>query len=572
MKKNWHILQPDDGFVRKIQSALKCGRHMGIVLANRNMAEPEKLPEFINPALSGLRSPWLLKDMDKAVRRIARALKRREKILIFGDYDVDGVAATSILLEFLTAAGARVSHYIPHRIQEGYSLSTAHITDVAAPEKVDLIITVDCGISAHDAVAAAAEKGVDVVITDHHRLDGLPPPAAAAVNPKRPDCESGLDFLAGAGVALYVAIGLRKHLRDIGFWKDTPEPNLLGLCDLAALGTAADQVPMVDENRILTRAGIDLINRGPRTGLDALMKTSGIAGREIDSEDILFRLAPRLNAAGRMDHAGQAVDLLLSKDPGRARKAARRLSALNEDRKAGENLIFKDALERVRKDPSLPGKGPLVLSSPDWHEGIIGIVASRLAEKFSMPAILISTRSGIGKGSGRSVRGFDLYRALSRASGELERFGGHAMAAGFSIREKNIPRFRGNLQKISAECSAPGGPGPGLVIDCRLDFAHITHRLMNELKSLQPFGPGNAEPLFMAENVSAVSSKILSGGHRRMALSQDGGRKTLHAIHFNFNGSPDMPPPTVFEKIAFRLRWNRWKNQKIPQAVIEDIA
>ncbi len=433
MKKDWHILKPDFDSVEKIQIALKCSYFLGVILANRNMVSLKELPGFINPALSDIRFPFSIKGMKRAVERIYQALKRHEKILIFGDYDVDGISATCIIFEFLQNAGGDATYYIPHRIKEGYGLRKKHIDDFAKTGKINLVITVDCGISSHRAVDAAEKRGIDVIITDHHHVPEKLPEAFAILNPKQKDCESGLDDLAGVGVAFYLLIGLRKYLRDMFFWDKNREPNLLELCDLVALGTASDQVPMLNENRILSRAGTKMISEGKRIGLKALMKISNIRNRHIDSDDILFRLAPRLNAAGRMSHAHFAVELLTENNPGKAEKIARHLSDLNMERKTVEDEIYADAMNFINKEPSRLEESVLVLFSEKWHEGIIGIVASRVAEKFCRPAILISTRSKIGKGSGRSVEGFDLYEALSACSGEIEDFGGHSMQGKFIL-------------------------------------------------------------------------------------------------------------------------------------------
>lgn len=573
MEKDWQILKPNADLAQKIQRALKCGPHISAILANRNMASASQLSAFLNPSLSDIRSPSSLKGMDKAVKRISMALEKNEKILIFGDYDVDGITATAILFDFLGKVGGDASYYIPHRIKEGYGLGKTHIHDYAAPKKIDLIVTVDCGVTAHEAVAAAKEKGIDVIITDHHRVESRPPDAVAVVNPHQKDCPSNLTCLSGVGVAFYLLIALRKHLREIDFWDEKPEPNLLNRCDLVALGTSADQVPMVNESRIFTRAGMGVISQGKRRGLKALMKQAKVQTKHIDSDDILFRIAPRLNAAGRMSHARFAVELLTTANARRAKEISSQLSDLNAERKTVEDIIFKEAVSQVENDPSLIDHRPLVLSSPTWHEGITGIVASRLVEKFSRPTILISTRNGMGKGSGRSIGGFDLYDSISACSKDLQGFGGHSMAAGLTIKKEDIPSFSSHLKKVSRDFFRSDRPAPPLLIDCEINLNQIAPELIDKLESLRPFGTQNPEPLFMARQVFVISSDLVGGVHRRMTLGQNQsqtqtGRGT-HIAAIQFNIDPQKPPPELFQQIAFKIRWNRWRNKKTAQILIE---
>jgi len=571
MKKEWQILQPDIHLVEKLCGMLNCHPAVASILINRNIFSTEDVSNFFNTSLNQLRSPFSIKDMDVAVDRILAAIERKEKILIFGDYDVDGITATTILLEFLRSAGANVSYYIPHRITEGFGLKKKHISDVAMPNGIHLIITVDCGSDDHDAVKAARNAGIDVIITDHHIISDTIPPAVAVVNPKRNDCNSGFHDLAGAGVAFYLLICLRKKLRDTNFWNDRPEPNLKNYCDLVALGTLADMVPLTYENRIFTTAGIDMIRSARRPGLKALIEVSEINKHTIDSDDIVFYLAPRLNSAGRIDHASTAVELLRAKDIRKVRTIARSLNRLNQNRRSIENKILAQANDHLKNHPHLLRKNTLVLAHQDWHLGILGIVASRLMKKYFRPVVLITTKDGIGKGSARSIPEVNLYEGLSACANDLETFGGHSMAAGLQIKTENIDRFKNHFENIVSRMTNPVDFIPKIVIDCRLDFFNISDKLIDELELMKPFGVANHEPLFMAKKVHIVSSKYVGDLHRQMVLEQKIGKtmKTFNAIQFNVESRP--PLKDTFDRMAYRLRWNRWNGRKNAQIVIEEI-
>ncbi|MEJ2658637.1 MAG: DHH family phosphoesterase, partial [Desulfobacterales bacterium] len=336
MKKEWHILSPDNQRVENLCQDFKCHPAIASILVNRNIFSAEHAINFLNTNLHHLSPPFSIKDMDVAVDRIFAAIMRKEKILIFGDYDVDGITATTLLLEFFRKVNAHVSYYIPHRISEGFGLKKHHISDVALARGINLVITVDCGSDSHDAVAAAKNAGIDIIITDHHMVPDTIPPAAAVVNPKRDGAPSGFCDLAGVGVAFYLLICLRKRLRDANFWRNLKEPNLKNDLDLVALGTLADMVPLTHENRILTQTGIKMIRSTRRRGLNALIEACGTAKHIIDTDDIVFYMAPRLNAAGRMDHASAAVELLTSKNIKKAREIAHSLNRLNQNRRGIE--------------------------------------------------------------------------------------------------------------------------------------------------------------------------------------------------------------------------------------------
>ena len=569
MNTHWQILKPDPQTVKTLSDSLGCHPVSAAILINRNILSPQAAADFLNISFNNLRSPFALKDMDKAVERIYAAITTNQKILIFGDYDVDGVTATAILFEFFRLLGADIHHYIPHRVNEGYSIQPHHIADVAKPNDIDLIITADCGIGSHEAVKAARDSGIDVIITDHHNVPSPMPTALAVINPKRPDCPAGLDKLAGVGVAYALLICLRKYLRDKHFWQVRPEPNLKSFCDLVALGTIADMVPLVEDNRIFSKTGLKLINAGNRFGIAALIEASGINKDLTDASDILYRMAPRINAAGRIDHASLAVNLLTTKDIKSARKTARILNGLNAKRQEIEKNIFSNILEYIANYPHVLQQKTLVLANPEWHLGVLGIVASRLVEKYYRPVVLLATNEDIGKGSARSIPGVNLYDGLLACERYLENFGGHAMAAGLKIKTDNIPDFQEAFEEHIASAVHAESFVPSHTIDYELNFEEITSGLVDELESLAPFGPENPEPLFMAKNVAVISSKIVGKNHRRMVLKQDSAKtgRSINAIQFNVD--LEAPPMKVFERIALRLQWNRWNGKKTIQILVK---
>lgn len=571
MKKQWQILQPDIHTVDKLCMILKCHPAIASILVNRNIVSEEDVSNFLNPSLSRFKPPFSIKDMDAAVNRILTAIKQNEKILIFGDYDVDGITATTILFEFIRSAGADVSYYIPHRTNEGYGLQKNQISDYALSKKINLIITTDCGSGSHDAVKTAKSAGIDVIITDHHIISEKIPQAVAVVNPKRHDCPSSFDDLAGVGVAFCLLICLRKKMREIHFWQNRTEPNLKSVCDLVALGTLADMVPLVAENRILTRTGLDIITSSNRPGLNALIEASGINKNNVDTDDIVFGLAPRLNSAGRMDHASMAVELLTTNNTETAEQIAQSLNHMNQRRRSIENGILSQIEGQLKKNPHLLQKKTLVLTHQDWHLGVLGIAAARIMQKYFRPVVLITTTAGIGKGSARSIPGVDLYKGLMACADDLENFGGHSMAAGIKIKTKKIAQFQTKFENAIDNMTKSDDFIPKISIDYELDFDDISDALIDEIESLKPFGSGNPEPLFMSRNVKVASSKIVGKNHRRMLLKQasENVGKTYNAIHFNID--PSIPLKEHFDQIAFRLRWNLWNEKKTSQLIIVEV-
>ncbi len=570
MNPHWKITPSDPEIVDTLRRSVPCHPVTATVLANRGFKEPESVAAFMHPSLSRLRPPFAIKDMGTAVGRIGHALKQREKILIFGDYDADGVTSTTVLYHFLKEVDAEVTTYLPHRINDGYGLSAKFIMKKALPAGIDLVITVDNGSSSHDAVDRARQANIDVIIIDHHNIAPPFPAAVAVVNPKRPDCDAGLADLAGVGVTFAVLICLRKFLRDSGFWQGRTEPNLKKVCDLVALGTIADMVPLREDNRILARTGLDMIRgNDSRPGVAALLQHAKVSPESIGSEDIAYRLAPRLNAAGRMDHAETAFALLAADNGDDADKLARRIETLNNERRGVQQHLVEHIHTVLTNDPILLTGPALVLWGEGWHEGVLGVVAARLLNEYRRPVVLISTHNGTGKGSARSIPGFDLYRGLAACREVLTGFGGHAAAAGVTIDVNNLADFRRRFEMVVSKILKKKAYVPEMPIDSEINLNDITDRLLDELELLSPFGNTNPQPLFLARNIEVVSWKILGQSHLSLQLRQhqSSSHQILRAMHFNID--PRAKIPSIIDALVFKLAWNRWNKTKKAQMVIE---
>lgn len=562
----WDIHEPDPAAVRHLAAALAVEPLVAAVMINRRITTVEAARSFLVPSLTTIRPPGTIKDIAKAAGRLVDAVTAKEKILVFGDYDVDGVTATALLLIFLRAIGARVSHYIPHRRREGYGLREDHIRKRVLPGKYSLVITVDCGISSHEAVRLASAASVDVIITDHHQPSSRLPEALAVINPKRDDCGAGLDHLAGVGMAFYLLIELRRQLRRQGFWQDRLEPNLKALCDLVALGTVADMVPLVEENRVFVHAGLPAM--ASRPGIKALMDISRVASNRIGSDDIAFRLAPRLNAAGRVAHANLALRLLTTGSPHRAKRIARTLDRLNGRRQAMEADIFHQVQKRIEAQPSLLDRPALVMAERNWHEGVLGIVAARLARDFIRPVILLAHDGTMARGSARSIPGIDLYRLLATCEKHMEGYGGHAMAAGLTLPFDNLHDFEEQLMLVLMERTQPEDFHQRLTLDAEIELHQIAPRLLDQLESLQPYGQAVPEPLFMARDVLVDTHRVVGKHHRQMTLRSRNQTENFSLPAIQFNIDPNQPPPQAYKRLAFHMRWNRWNGSRRPQLLV----
>lgn len=573
---NHNLLKPDPRLVRKIQEAAGCSQVAATVIANRNIKSREELDLFLQPKLNKMRSPFSLLDTDKAVQRIHQALVNREKILVFVDYDADGVCSGVVLMDTLLKLGADVECYIPHREKEGYSITAEHILNVAVPKKINLIITADCGSTASYPVFVAEQHDINVIVTDHHEVDPVHAPRAIPfINPKRPEDQSGLDDLAGVGVAFYLMICLRAHLRREGYFtQDLPEPNLKDLTEIVSIGTIADCVSLVADNRILVTSGLEMIKNGSnRPGVRALLKSAGIDTGYVNATDIGFKIAPRINAASRMAHAKTAYDLLMCDNDKKAEALAKQLNDFNDARKELVESIM-EAIERQFTDhPEKLENKTLVLGHEQWPAGVLGIIASKVAEKYHRPSIIFSLNDSISKGSARSIAGFNLYECFSALSSHLAAFGGHDQAAGLSIEIDNLVDFEMALEQYANEHWPPDSDVPVIDIDCEIGFGDVSEQLIEELERLGPFGQSNPEPTFISRDIRSSGVQILRGGHRKMYLEQPVSEcdRTYQAVLFNID-SEQHTNPANYDAVVYKVAWNRWKGRQTLQMIVLDMA
>lgn len=531
--RRWVIARPDTLLVDQLARECSISRLSATVLVNRGISRPEDARNFLSSSLANLHDPFLLLDMEKAVERISMAVASRERICVYGDYDVDGVTSVALLTSFLRSLGADCVYHVPNRVEEGYGLSEAGITAVSRLG-ARLVITADCGISAFNEAEICASRGIDLIITDHHTPSERVPSALAVINPLRPGCPFPCKTLAGVGVAFNLAMALRSRLRDEGFFAGVSEPNLRSYLDLVALGTIADLVPLVGENRILVVHGLRELTAALRTGVKALKEVAGIKG-DVDCGAVGFRLAPRLNAAGRLEDAATGIELLLTSDGEKAAVLAAELDASNEERQCLEQMIFREALDRLRSDPDAAFRKSIVLASESWHCGVIGIVASRIVDIFHRPTILISLEDGSGKGSGRSIPGFHLHDALHACSEHILRFGGHKYAAGLTIERDTLEAFAARFDAIAAELLAPEDLVPEIRIDAELAPDQLTLRTAEEMALLEPFGMGNPRPLFLVRGAKVRDRNILKEKHVRLRIDVNG--VVCEALGFNMADS-----------------------------------
>ncbi len=532
------------------------------VLCARGLDTPELAAGFLCDAPDLLHDPFLLRDMDRAAMRIRQGLEAGEIMAVYGDYDVDGITATCLLTEFLRERGGRVVSYIPDRTEEGYGLNPSAIQRLHE-QGVSLIITVDCGITAVHEVECARSLGLDVVITDHHQCKGSLPDAAAVVDPRRPDCPYPFKELAGVGVALKVALAL------------TPPPQWEGVLrrcgELAAIGTVADVMRLTDENRFLVRYGLALLNHTPRPGLQALLREAGCEpGKAPTTVNVGYGLAPRINAAGRMERAAVALELLLTRDPDRGRALAADLCELNRERQAIELAIFEECEALLSRSPRLASPA-IVLAGEGWHQGVVGIVASRLSEKYACPAFMICLDGGKGKGSCRSFGGFNLFAALDACAPLLEGYGGHELAAGFTILEENIPAFRQAMGELVSRY-AQGKPMVTAVdVDAEIDHCSLlTVEQVDTLSQLEPFGSGNPKPVFLLRSVTVLScSDVGSGRHLKMKVRRDG--ITLDTIFFAANTAACGVSAGDRLDLLFTPQVNEYRGNRMVQLLLCDL-
>jgi single-stranded-DNA-specific exonuclease len=562
----WDLQPCDEVASAALAAALGLEPTVARLLCQRGLSDPELASRFLNPSLDHLHDPMGLAGMRVAVDRLFAAIAKREKIAVHGDYDVDGITSTVILRRVLELLGAEVVHFIPERLRDGYGLQRAAIERLHI-EGVALIVSVDCGIRSADAARRARELGVDLVITDHHEPESELPEALAVINPKRADCAYPDKYLAGVGVALKLVQALcRRAGRE----------NLLpGFLKVAAIGTLADVVPLVGENRVIAKLGLDLLTRGPhKVGLRSLLDIAGLSGKSIDSYHIAFMLAPRVNAAGRMSTPDLATRLLLANDETMAEEAralAEQLDGENVRRQQEEATTVAAAKKIVTTDPDIGARSVLVVAGEGWHRGVIGIVASKLVDAFHRPAIVLSIEDGVAHGSCRSIPPFDMLAALERCSRLLLRFGGHRQAAGLSLEADRIKELRATVNAVADETLGPEDLMPRLRIDGDLGFRAITGGVSAGVAALAPFGAGNPRPVFAARGVEIVDGpRKLKERHLKMALKQDG--RIFRAVAWRSAEHHDyLTENKTALDVAFSLEQNQYNGETYTELTLADV-
>ena len=560
----WKIKQPSEDHVASLKKEFNTSEIIAKVLANRGIESLKSSHNFFNPSNDQLHDPFMMKNMDIAVNRISKNIQNQKPILIFGDYDVDGTTGASLLYLGLKDLNAIVEYYIPHREKEGYGLSSGGI-DYAQSVGADLLITCDCGINAFEPVDYANEHGVDIIITDHHIPDKKLPNAYAVLNPKQKGCEYPFKGLCGCGVAFKLISALSEKSgigQNVG----------LNYLDLVALATSADMVPILDENRVLVHGGLDQLEESKSPGIHQLLVQAGLVGESLNVGKLVFGLAPKINAAGRMGDANRTVELLTTSDKTRAEELASILVRENKRRQLIQEDIVNDAIRLVHSQVDLENNKVVIIGSKGWHPGVVGIVASRIKDEFSRPAIVIAfDKEGIGKGSARSIPNLDLYEALSYAAKFLEGYGGHPMAAGLTVREDKFENFKSlflrNVNKILTNDDLI----PAISIDGEMALTDINSRFMRFLEKLGPFGPGNMRPKFVSRNLSISGQPRLMGNgeHIRFIVGQNG--RNYPAVGFKLSSHYEDLIRGVPVDIAYVVEVNQWQGQSNIQLNVRDI-
>ena len=518
VSKKWKIRESADRqTVKQLSFELGVDPVLAELLVQRGVCTFHQARSFFRPDLADLHDPFLMTDMDKAVERVHQAVITGEKILVYGDYDVDGTTAVSLVYSFLRRLTRNIDFYIPERYDEGYGVSYKGI-DWAAENGFGLIITLDCGIKANEKVEYARERGIEVIICDHHLPENELPKAVAVLDPKREDCFYPFDDLSGCGVGFKLVQAYSQRY-------DIPFESLIPLLDLLVVSIASDLVSVTDENRILAHYGLKQLNSHPREGLLAMIQLSGLEPNHLTIDDIVFKIGPRINAAGRMESGRIAVELLTASDEATAIRIGSEINEHNNERKNIDRRITQEALDMVREGKCLSSGNATIVYNPQWHKGVVGIVASRLVEAFYKPTIVFTqSQGGLVTGSARSVHGFDLYDAIESCADLLENFGGHLYAAGLTLVEENLPAFCERIENAISGKIVPQMQVPVVDIDAKLNFSQITPKFLRILKQFQPFGPGNSAPVFITENVydNGMGRKVgAEGGHLKLELIQE---------------------------------------------------
>jgi single-stranded-DNA-specific exonuclease len=557
MPKKWRLKAPQPVLQAQLAKALGVPSIVARLLINRGITSSEQASVFLKPLLTSLHDPFLLKDMDKAVARLVKARECGETVLVYGDYDVDGVTSTAVVYRLLKKLGIKAMSYIPHRMDEGYGLNY-EIVPLAKEWGVGLLITVDCGVTSIGEVQALKESGIDTIVIDHHEPEGaVSTVASAVVDPKQPGCSYPFRDLAGVGLAA-------KFVQAV--MGEFPMYDL----DLVTLGTIADVVPLLGENRIIARHGLPRIGASSKAGLQALIEIARIRGKEMTPHLVGFSMGPRLNAAGRMGSAGTSLELLLCEDPANAEALAQALEVYNRDRQRLQSAVFDEAVDIIEGEDSLLGDRIIVVYKESWHKGVLGIAASKIVEKYGRPAVVISIEDGVGVGSARSVEGFALNEAFAHCADILEGFGGHKRAAGLKVKDQNVVEFRKRVNDFAAKIFVDGAPDLVLEIDAELPITDVSMGLVGAIEGLEPFGEGNPAPLFATRRLM-VKSKPQIMGKDTLKFWVTDGRTTVSAVGFGMGAEfGDLRMNQAID-IVYTLGIDDWNKAPQAQIMLKDI-
>ncbi len=562
MEKRWHIIPVDATQTSKLREQLKISETICNMLVSRGITDFEVAKDFYRPSLDKLHDPWLMKDMDKAVSRIETARLKKEKILVFGDYDVDGTTSVASFYQFLTSIHdeALTDYYIPHRYKEGYGVSKAGI-DFAKENNFTLIVCLDCGIKSVELIEYASTLEIDFIVCDHHLPGTEIPKAVAILNPKQVDCKYPYKELCGCGVGFKLMMALALHF-------NLPESSYLQYIDLVAIAIAADIVPMNGENRILAYYGLKKINENPSLGISTLIKLGSLK-KKLTITNVVFVIAPRINAAGRMDDAKKAVQLFIEKDEKAALALGELLQSDNSDRKEADSSITQEALQIINNDQHLVNKKSCIVFNENWHKGVVGIVASRLIEHHYRPTIVLTQSEGIATGSARSIKGFNLYEAIYQCKEYLLAFGGHFAAAGLSMLPENVVKFAEKFEDIVSASVTDDMLIPEITIDAEINFSEINQTFFNIISQMEPFGPENMRPVFVAKNViNSGYSKLLKDQHMKFEVKQNG--VAMSGIGFNMPEKSDLVFSGKPFDIVFTLDENEFNGNTRLQMMVLD--
>jgi single-stranded-DNA-specific exonuclease len=569
MTNKWNFQKPteeENRISKELADKLAISPVICQLLVKRGITTEEEANKFFKPNLNDLHDPFLMPDMDKAVKRLNRALGEREKILVYGDYDVDGTTAVSLVYKFLRPYTSLLDYYIPDRYDEGYGISYKGI-DYAADTDVKLIISLDCGIKAIEKIEYAKQKGIDFIICDHHMPDDTLPDAVAVLDAKRVDSNYPYEHLSGCGVGF-------KFMQAFAKSNNFPFADLEKLLDLCAVSIASDIVPITGENRIMAYYGLKQINSNPSLGLKGIIDVCGLTGKEITMSDIVFKIGPRINASGRMMNGKEAVDLLLAKDSESAREKSENINQYNDERRELDKKITDEANAIIDDFQDMADRKAIVVFNPAWHKGVIGIVASRLTEKYYRPAVVLTKSSELITGSARSVAGFDIYKAIESCRDLLENFGGHTYAAGLSLKEENLEAFTNRFLQLAADEIVPEQMVPQLDVDAILDFKDINAKFMHDLKKMSPFGPDNQKPVFCSRRVKDYGTSKLVGKdleHIKLELIDANSNSPIHGIAFGMHKHSKHIKGMKPFNICYTVEENTYNGNTSLQLMIKDI-